>query len=152
MTLFLTAREVRRVKALRFETGALNAYTLSHLWSGKFSFAGTCPFLSVSGVPNLPEDLGVASRGSPHGPPLTPSALACPRSHPAEAATGAHHLHALTAGRARGAVRKDSLPRHLHARGGGSQDQPARVQSPGARSWGSRVRVGTLGPVGKNIA
>lgn len=106
----------------------------------------------MAGVLNLPEDLLVASSTSPCGPPLTPGALACPLSHPAEAATGAHHLHALTAGRARGAVRKDSLPRHLHARGGGTQDQPARVQSPGARSWGSRGRVGTQEPVWKDLA
>lgn len=106
----------------------------------------------MAGVLNLPEDLLVASSASPRAPLLTPGALACPRSHPAEAATGAHHLHALTAGRARGAVRKDSLPRHLHARGGGAQDQPARVQSPGAHSWGFRVWVGTWEPVRKDLA
>ncbi|KAI2523588.1 OTX1 isoform 5 [Pan troglodytes] len=43
-------------------------------------------------------------------PPMTRGAPACPRSHSAEAAAGAHHLHAFTAGRARGALRQDSLP------------------------------------------
>lgn len=92
--------------------------------------------------------LGGLVRPPAHQVALTP----CPRSHPAEAAAGAHHLHALAAGRPRGAVRQDPLPRHLHARGGGAQDQPAGVQSPGARSWASGVGVGTLGLVGEDPA
>ena len=40
-------------------------------------------------------------------------------------------LHARPAGRAGEPVRQDALPRHLHARGGGPEDQPARVPRAG---------------------
>uniref|UniRef100_A0A8C8BV57 Homeobox domain-containing protein n=1 Tax=Oncorhynchus tshawytscha TaxID=74940 RepID=A0A8C8BV57_ONCTS len=51
-------------------------------------------------------------------------------SHPAEAASRAHHFHTQPAGYPGGHVLQDPLPRHLHEGGGGPQDQPpeSRVQ------------------------
>ena len=53
------------------------------------------------------------------------------RSDSPEAATGADYLHPLSARRPGVSVRKDPVPGHLHAGGGGAEDQPAGVQSPG---------------------
>ena len=53
------------------------------------------------------------------------------RSDSPEAAAGADHLHPLSARRPGVSVRKDPVPGHLHAGGGGAEDQPAGVQSPG---------------------
>lgn len=55
----------------------------------------------------------------------------CIFSHPQEAAQRAHHLHQDTAGHPGGAVLQNPLPRHLHERGGGPEDQPARVTCSG---------------------
>lgn len=54
--------------------------------------------------------------------------------HSAEAAARENHLHARAARHPRGTVRQDAVPGYLHERRGGSQDQPARVQSPGESS------------------
>ena len=56
------------------------------------------------------------------------------RSNTKEAEAREDDLHARSAGRAREPVRQDALPRHLHARGGGPQDQPARVPRSGEAS------------------
>lgn len=58
------------------------------------------------------------------------------RSHPPKAAAGAHHLHPGAAGCAGGPFCQDPLPRHLHAGGGGVENQPARVQSAGRNRRG----------------
>lgn len=52
-------------------------------------------------------------------------------SDPQEAAEGADHLHPLPARRPGGSVRQNPVPGHLHAGGGGAENQPAGVQSPG---------------------
>ena len=53
---------------------------------------------------------------------------------PKEAETGTDDVHPRATGRSRSALRQDSLPRHLHARRGRPQDQPARIQGPGENS------------------
>lgn len=50
---------------------------------------------------------------------------------PEEAATRANHVHPDAIRRARNVVRQNPIPGHIHARRGGPEDQPARVQSAG---------------------
>lgn len=57
----------------------------------------------------------------------------CVLSQPAEAAQGADHFHPDAAGHPGVAVCQDALPGHLHAGGGGAENQPARVQSAGEK-------------------
>lgn len=56
------------------------------------------------------------------------------RSKHSQAAQRAHDLHQSPTGRAGGTLRQDTLPGHLHARGGGPKDQPAWIQSAGKYS------------------
>lgn len=119
----------------------MHTCSFSHLWPVRLASLGSSCFVRSPAF--FCNDLVQGLRGSCPYPlarvrvaTTDPTRPAFPFSHPAEAATRAHHLHALSAGRARGALRQDSLPRHLHARGGGAQDQPARVQSTGALARG----------------
>ena len=71
-----------------------------------------------------------------------------------EAAPGEDHLHAPAARHPGGPLPEDEVPRHLHARGGGHQDQPARESSPGEQQgFGcQRCDIGAvLGHVSKGV-
>lgn len=78
-------------------------------------------------------------------PPTSPSFLPRPR-RPKKAATGADHLHPEPAGGAGGPVCQDPVPGCVRPRGGGSEDQPARVQGSGEMFWSPGPSQPFLGP------
>lgn len=57
------------------------------------------------------------------------------RSNSQEAAPGADNLHPLPARRPGGSVRQNPVPGHLHAGGGGTENQLTWVQSPGKKKY-----------------
>lgn len=52
-------------------------------------------------------------------------------SNAQETETRKDYFYARPVGRSGGVVRQNALPGHIHARGGGAENQPAGVSSPG---------------------